>query len=104
MNESVRQVQENDVRPPRLAFFYSPTSGRCRRIEGQLAHAFQRRHNHDAFRLVRVNVDERPDLAERFQVAVVPTFLVIEGSRIVRRIEAPRNGLWLERELADWLR
>lgn len=104
MNDVARQTLENDVEPPRLVFFYSPTSGRCRRIEGQLAHAFQRRHNHDSFRLVRVDVDARPDLAERFQVAAVPTFLVVEGQRIVRRIVAPRNGLSLERELADWLR
>ena len=88
----------------RLVFFYSPTSGRSRRIEAYLAHATQRRKNHATFELVRVNVDERPDLAERFGVDVVPTLIVVEGRRVARRIVAPRSGVELQRELAAWLR
>jgi thioredoxin-like negative regulator of GroEL len=89
---------------PRLVFFYSPTSGRCRRTEGFLAHMLQRRHNHDAFQLVRVNVEERPDLAQRFRVDVVPTMLVVVERRLVHRIVSPRSAAELERELAAWLR
>jgi thioredoxin 1 len=89
---------------PRLVFFYSPTSGRSRRVEAYLAHATQRRKNHATFELVRVNVDERPDLAERFGVEVVPTLIVVEGRRVVRRITSPRSTVQLENELAAWLR
>ena len=46
---------------PRLVFFYSPVSGRCRRAEGFLAQVLQRRHNHETFDLHRVSVDTRPD-------------------------------------------
>jgi len=45
-----------------LVFFYSPLSGRCRRVEGFIAQVLQRRRNHDTFELVRVSVDLRPDL------------------------------------------
>lgn len=89
---------------PRLVFFYSPTSGHCRRVEGFLAQALQRRQNHDTFELVRVNADRRPDLATRFQVSELPTLVVIEGRRTVRRIVAPRGSRDLQRELANWLR
>lgn len=88
----------------RLVFFFSPTSGRCRRIDAYLAHALQHRRNHRTFELVRVNVEERPDLAERFRVDVVPTLVVVEGRRVARRIAAPRNAVELERELETWLR
>lgn len=100
-----RQAARDDrVTKPRLVFFYAPTSGRCRRTEGHLAQALQHRGNHDTFQLLRVNVAQRADLAERLRVDEVPTVLVVEGQRVVRRIVSPRGCRELERELADWLR
>jgi thioredoxin-like negative regulator of GroEL len=98
--ESPRQEQAR----PRLVFFYSPLSGRCRRIEGFIAQVLQRRQNHDTFDLVRVSVDQRPDLAEKFRVEVVPTICVVEGRSLCRTIVAPRGCRELERELEPWLR
>ena len=92
------------VARPRLVFFYSPVSGRCRRAEGFLAQVLQRRRNHDTFDLHRVSVDTRPDLADRFGVAVVPTILVVEGRRIRRRIVEPTGCRELEELLHPWLR
>jgi Thioredoxin len=89
---------------PRLVFFYSPRSGRCRRIEGFVAQVLQRRQNHDTFDLVRVSVDRRPDLAEKFRVDDVPTICVVEGRSLRRTIVAPRGCRELERELEPWLR
>lgn len=88
---------------PRLVFFYSSQSGRCRRVEGFLAQVLQRRRNHDTFELVRVSVDDRPDLADRFAVATVPTLCVVEDRRLRKRIPAPRGCRELEQELAPWL-
>jgi len=88
----------------RLVFFHSPTSGRCRRTEAHLAQALQRRGNHATFEVVRVNVDERPDLAERFKIDVVPTFVIVQDRRVVKRIVSPRNTLEVESALEPWLR
>jgi thioredoxin-like negative regulator of GroEL len=88
----------------RLVFFYSPLSGRCRRVEGYLAQVLQHRRNHDTFEVVRVPVDSRPDLARRFRIDAVPTVLVVEGRRITCRIEQPRGCRELEGELQRWLR
>jgi thioredoxin-like negative regulator of GroEL len=87
----------------RLAFFYAPTSGHCRRTEAHLAQTLQRRKNRARFELVRVNVDERPDLAERFRVEVVPTLVVIEGRRVVARIVTPNTAAELSQALRPWL-
>jgi thioredoxin-like negative regulator of GroEL len=89
---------------PRLVFFYSPVSGRCRRAEGFLAQVLQRRHNHETFTLHRVSVDQRQDLAERFKVDEVPTILVVEGRKVARRITSIPGCRELEKELAPWLR
>jgi thioredoxin-like negative regulator of GroEL len=89
---------------PRLILFYSSVSGKCRRAEGFLAQVLQRRRNHDTFDLVRVAVDLRPELAERFRVDVVPTLIVVEGRKIRKRIVSPNGCRDLELELAPWLR
>lgn len=89
---------------PRLVFFYSHLSGRCRRVEGFIAQVLQRRRNHDTFDLVRVSVERRPDLAEKFRIERVPTICVVDGRKLRRRIVAPRGCRELERELEPWLR
>ncbi len=89
---------------PRLIFFHSSVDGRCRKTEGFLAQVLQRRRNHDTFDLIRVAVDERPELAERFGIDAVPTFVVVEGRRVRRRIVAPNGCRGIEAELAPWLR
>jgi len=88
---------------PRLVFFYSPLSGRCRRVEGFIAQVLQRRRNHDTFDLVRVSIDRRPDLAEKFRIEQVPTICVVEDRKLRRRIVSPRGCRELERELEPWL-
>lgn len=94
----------SDVARPRLVFFYSSVSGRCRRAEGFLAQVLQRRHNHDTFDLHRVSVDQRPDLAARYKVDTVPTVLVVEERKVVRRITTIPGCRELEKELEPWLK
>ena len=90
---------DNAAARAKLVFFYSPTSGNCRRTDAFLAQALGRRRFRDAFELVRVNVEERADLADRFKVAVVPTLVIVEGRRAVRRIVSPGSAV----ELKSWL-
>jgi thioredoxin-like negative regulator of GroEL len=88
---------------PRLAFFYSDLSGRCRRTEGFLAQVLQRRGNHDTFRVYRVPVEERPDLHDHHQIARLPTLAVIEHKKVVGRLEQPRACREIEGFLSPWL-
>src|SRR3954453_15067889 len=76
---------------PRLIFFHSRASGRCRRVEGFLAQVLQRRRNHETFRLYRVAEEERPDLLERFGVEQLPTIVVVDGNAVRSRVVAPRG-------------
>lgn len=89
---------------PRLVFFFSAQSGRCRRVEGFIAQVLQHRHNHDTFKLVRVSVDERPDLAEMFDIEEVPTICVVDDRKLRKRIVAPHGCREIEAELHRWLR
>jgi thioredoxin 1 len=103
VNVSQPQSAPQPEERPRLVFFYSPLSGRCRRVEGFIAQVLQRRRNHDTFDLVRVSVERRPDLAEKFRVQEVPTICVVQGRKLRRTIVAPRGCRELEQELEPWL-
>ena len=100
---TVRQRRERPARP-RLVFFTSGVSGRCRRVDGFLAQVLQRRGNHATFTLVVVDQRERPEMFERFEVDEVPTLVVVEGRRVHSRLSKPRGCREIETFLAPWLR
>jgi hypothetical protein len=89
---------------PRLVFFYSRASGRCRRVDGFVAQVLQRRANHQTFTLERIEASERPDLHRRFAVDALPTLLVVEDNRVRGRLGDPGGCADIERFLAPWLR
>jgi thioredoxin-like negative regulator of GroEL len=91
-----------DVRPI-LLFFSSATSGPSRRMEAFLDQVLQARRNHQTFRRETVDVDQRADLAERFGVTEVPTIVVVDSGRVVRRIVGRVGVQRLREQLDDWL-
>ena len=105
MAETAREASTvHDGVKPRLVFFFSPTSGRCRRVEAYVAQVLQRRRNHETFALHKVDADDRPDLVERFRVASLPTLVVVAGRQMRARLETPKGCRDIEDFLAPWLR
>ena len=92
-----------ETEPPRLVFFYDERSGQSRRAEGFLAHVLQRRGNQKTFRILRVEVGQRPDLADRFAVTAAPTLLVVADRKVQARLECPRGCRDIELILRPWL-
>ena len=84
-----------------LVFFWSTRSGPARRMESLLAHL--ERKERERLRVRRVDVDARPELAERFRVDVVPTLVLVKGKRIVERIEGRTSAPRIEAMLAPHL-
>ena len=63
----------------------------------------QRRHNHATFVLQPVDVDEHPDLAERFGIDEIPALLVVADRRVRNRLSHPRGCRDIEDILKPWL-
>jgi thioredoxin 1 len=88
---------------PLLVFFTSQKSGPARRMESLLAHIA--RKERDNLAIKRVDVDERPDLAERFGISEVPSLALVKEKRVVARLEgrstAPKIESMLEPFLGD---
>jgi thioredoxin 1 len=68
-----------------LVFFTSHQSGPARRMESLLAHIA--RKEREILAVKRVDVDERPDLAERFRISEVPALALVKGKSVVARLE-----------------
>jgi thioredoxin-like negative regulator of GroEL len=89
---------------PRLLFFFSPTSGPSRRVEGFLAQVLQRRANHTTFQLVPIDADRCPDLVERLQVTEVPALIVLSEGSVQGRLSRPTGAKQIRDLLSPWLR
>jgi thioredoxin 2 len=90
------------ARIPVLVDLWAPWCGPCRMVSPaleQLARGMAGR-----VKLVKVNVDDSPKLAERFSVQGIPTLLLMRGGTVVARQTgaAPEPALrrWLEQGLA----
>ena len=90
----------DDARPL-LVFFTSARSGPARRMESLLAHLARKERRR--LRTTRIDVDERPDLAARFAIDVVPTLVLVKEKRTLARLEGRVSGPRIEEMLAEHL-
>ena len=61
------------------------------------------RKERDRLRVTSIDVDERPELAQRFGVETVPTIALVKGKRVVDRIEGRASAPKIERMLEPHL-
>jgi thioredoxin-like negative regulator of GroEL len=70
-------------------------------MDSTLAHLARKERGR--LRLTRVDVDELPEVAERFDVEEVPTLMLVRNRRVVDRLEGrvsvPRIEAMLEQHL-----
>jgi|SRR5579884_157932 len=86
---------------PLLVFFSSQRSGPARRMESLLAHLARKERQ----RLVvkSVDVEARPELAERFKIDTVPTLVLVKDKRVVARLAGRASAPKIERMLEGHL-
>jgi thioredoxin-like negative regulator of GroEL len=86
---------------PLLVFFGAAQSGPARRMESLVAHLA--RKERARLRVTRVDVNEQPELAERFRVETIPTLALVKGKRVVERLEGRVSAPRIERMLEPYL-
>ena len=87
---------------PLLVFFTSERSGPARRMESLLAHLARKERTR--VRVMRVDIEAQPELAKKFRVVDVPTLVLVNGKRVVDRLDgrasAPKIEDMLDRHFA----
>jgi len=70
-------------------------------MESLLAHLARKERSR--LRMMRIDIDTQPDLAERLGVYEVPTLMLVKGERVVDRLEGRASAPKIEGMLARHL-
>ena len=86
---------------PVLVDFWAEWCGPCRMMNPileEFASAHEGRMN-----VVKLNVDENPEAAQRFKVLSIPTMLVFQDGQVVKQMVGAMSRQRLDEALAEWV-
>ena len=86
---------------PVLVDFWAEWCGPCRMMN-PILEAFESKHG-EQVRVAKLNVDESPQTAGRFQVLSIPTMLVFQDGQPVKQMVGAMSAQRLEEALAEWV-
>lgn len=83
---------------PVLVDFWAPWCGPCRMVAPVLEEIQQERG--DALQIVKLNVDENPETAAKFQVMSIPTLILFKNGEVAHKVVGalPKRRLVAELE------
>ena len=80
-----------------LVDFWAPWCGPCR-MQGPIVESLAAKGDHGA-RICKVNVDEAPNVAAKYDIASIPTILIFKDGEIVEQLVGLRDEETLLRAL-----
>jgi thioredoxin 1 len=93
------EVLQNDK--PVIVDYWAEWCGPCRMVAPVLEEIAA--EYADKIEVVKLNIDDNPELSQRYGIMAIPTMNVFSGGEVVKQIVGAKPKSALLRELADYL-
>ncbi|MEU8118962.1 thioredoxin [Spirillospora sp. NPDC049024] len=93
------EVLENDK--PVLVDFWAEWCGPCRMV-APILEEISKEHG-DKLQIVKLNIDENPQVPQQYGVMQIPTMNVYKGGEVVKQIMGAKPKAALLRDLAEFI-
>ena len=96
VTDSNFQAEVIESETPTLVDFWAPWCGPCRIVA---PHLEELNNERDDLRVVKLNVDDNPQTAARYNVMSIPTMILFKGGEAAKRVVGAMPKKRLEAEL-----
>ena len=93
------EVLKNDK--PVIVDYWAEWCGPCRMVAPVLEEIAT--EHADKIDVVKLNIDENPEISQRYGIMAIPTMNVFSGGEVVKQIVGAKSKSALLRELADFI-
>lgn len=100
VSDSSFQAEVLDSDKPVLVDFWAPWCGPCR-VMGPVLEEFAS-ENSDKIKVAKLNVDDNQGTASEHQILSIPTMIVFQGGKEVKKLVGAVPKKKLQEELSTW--